>query len=377
MLDELIAFSKISKFDIIFLRDQDEFYDEGLSYLGDNNINIYYKPFAFGNMVKKLCIVSKFLVKNIFKFRFNYNSAIGIKSIVWFLRLDLSKFSKKSKIHAQFATQAALVSMLIKEYFYGEPSYSFTFHAHDIYFKNQWFNILVNNCKRAFSISQYNIDYVRENYLDSELIELSRLGVFRDKINFRGFDSKRIDSQLTIGLISWFVEKKGISYLLEAMLVLKNKGYDRIKLSLAGDGPLKDSFLKYVKNNDLGNMVNYLGKIKGEEKQLFFNGLDAFILPSITLTNDMDGIPVVLMEAIAYSLPIISTNVSGIPEICIDKYNGYLINERDVNSIVQSIVKLCENKDELLLYSKNSLKLSNDYDIILNSKSKLYSLDWI
>ena len=182
MVDELIAFSQIVNFEIIFLRKQDEFYEEEIEQLLSNGITIYNVPKSFNNLFKKIYIALKFTLNNIFKFRFDKNSIFALKSILWFLKLDMTKFSEKSEIHAQYATQASIVSLLIKQYFNDIPKYSFTFHAHDIYFNNKWFNILVDNCYKAFSISNYNIDYISNYYKKSNKICLSRLGVDRNLI---------------------------------------------------------------------------------------------------------------------------------------------------------------------------------------------------
>ena len=375
MIDELIAFSEITSFEIIFLRKQDGFYDDTINQLKENDIKIYTKPYALNNFFKKIIFIVKFVFSNLFKFTFDYNGVLGLKSVVWFLRLDLSMFSPETKIHTQFATQGALVSLLIKRYFKDMPQYSFTFHAYDIYFKNGWFNLLVDESYRSFSISDYNINYINENYQPSENIKLSRLGVFRDQLKS---DRSVIneDGVLRLGLISWFIEKKGIIYLLEALVELKKNGVSNIEFILAGDGPLKKEYLNFIEKNDLGDTVNYVGTLKGQEKIDFFKKIDIFILPSIELKNDKDGIPVVLMEAIAASLPIISTDVSGIPEICYNDYNGILIEERNVTEIVKAINFMIENKAKRMLYGENSLKLSEQYDIVLNSKKKVKELEW-
>ena len=145
--------------------------------------------------------------------------------------------------------------------------------------------------------------------------------------------------------------------MLKAMLELKRRGYENIRLILAGDGSLKNEFLEFIDLNKLDDSVRYVGKIKREEKQDFFNSLDAFVLPSIALKNDQDGIPVVLMEAIAYSLPIISTDVSGIPEICRHQYNGHLVPERDVDALVNSIIYFYDHKEKRDEYARNSFVL--------------------
>ncbi|MCB0459704.1 MAG: glycosyltransferase [Flavobacteriaceae bacterium] len=376
MMDELIAFSKIANFDIIFLRNQDSFYQDEIEKLRLRGIKILVKPFALGNIVRKIKVIVKFIVTHINKFYPDYNFVLGIKSIIWFLRLDLSHFTKESKIHAQFATQAALVSYLVKEYFKGEPKYSFTFHAYDIYFNNRWFKPLVKNSEYAFSISDYNIEYVKNKFIDSEKIVLSRLGVFKEALNTTNKIVQKNKTPFTLGLLSWFVQKKGISYLLQAMLEIKKRGYENIKLNLAGDGPLKGELEEYVKENNLHNTVKFIGKLKGKEKVDFYKEIDVFVLPSITLSKDKDGIPVVLMEAIAYSLPLISTKVSGIPEICINQYNGLLIEEKNISDLVNSIIYLYDNNHKIELFSSNSLILSNTYDIVKNSKEKMKLLTW-
>ena len=376
MIDELIAFSQISNFELIFLRQQNDFYKDGLKQLESNGVKIYVKPFAFNSIIKKTVVLLKFLIHNLLKFRIDYNGVIGLKSMIWFLRLDLKKFSPNSNIHAQFATQSALISYLIKKYYNNQPQYSFTFHAHDIYFSNKWFNLLVDNCYKAFSISEYNISYVVKKFLDSDKIILSRLGVFRNEFVKNNRNNKAKSNTLKLGLISWFVEKKGIIYLLQAMLNLKEQGYSDIKLILAGDGPLREDFLEFIHKNSLTQSIDYIGKIKGQQKIDFFNDIDIFVLPSISLENDKDGIPVVLMEAIAASLPIISTDVSGIPEICYDDYNGLLVEQKNDAKLVEAISHVKNNEHKRQQYAENSFVLSKEYDIILNSKSKLKALNW-
>jgi glycosyltransferase involved in cell wall biosynthesis len=374
MMDELISFSKLANYDLILLRQPDKFFVEQIQVLEENGVNIYIKPYSFDLFIRKSLIILKFITSNIVKFEFNYNFVVGLKSIYWFLRIDLKHFSSNSKIHAQFATQAAVLSLLVKNFYSNKPLLSFTFHAYDIYSKNKWFNLLISNCHKAISISEFNIEYVNKKYVSSDKIILSRLGVFKNKIK----KSEKIGAEIfNLGLMSWFVEKKGINYLLEAFKILKNDGFENIRLKLAGDGPLKEEILSYIDENNLTNSIEYIGKIKGHDKDKFYNSLDVFVLPSVSLKNDQDGIPVVLMEAIAYGLPLVSTKVSGIPEICINNYNGILINQRDVNNLYDAIMELYKSDKKRKIYSNNSLKLSEEYDIVDNSKRKLLKLGWI
>ncbi|MCF8227293.1 MAG: glycosyltransferase family 4 protein [Bacteroidales bacterium] len=374
MMDELLAFANITDYSIIFLREQKNLYSDDLAKLKDKGINIIDEPYNFNNFYKKLLFILAFFLRNLNRFTFGYSGVIGAMSIYWFLRLDMSYFKEPISIHSQFATQASIVSMMLKDYYGEESNYSFTFHAHDIYFNNKWFSKLVNNSSVSISISEFNVNFVKANYdnLNYKKIKISRLGVSIPEVIEQEKNTK--ESTFNLGFLSWFVEKKGIFYLLRAIKHFRNSD---IKLILAGDGPLKEKILLYIKNNNLEKNVKYIGEVRGEQKSDFYNSLDAFILPSITLANDMDGIPVVLMEAISYGLPIISTSVSGIPEICRGEYNGLLIREKKSSDIVDAIEFLYKKDKKRKAFGRKSRELSKNYDIVKNSNKKAKILGWI
>ena len=376
MIDELIVFSKHTKFKIVFLRVPNAFYNERLAQLKNNGIEIVCRPFMHQFNFRKLLFILPFILSNFSCFFSKYSFVVGVKSIWWFLKIDDGHFKENGSIHAQFATQPALLAMLLCQYHQKRKlKYFFTFHAYDIFFNNKWFVQLVNHSRKCFSISNYNINYVVSKYpnLNKSKIKLSRLGAFPIKTINRSRERKE---DFFVGFISWFVEKKGIRYLLEAMNAIAQKNKN-IKLVLAGDGPLREEIETFIKENRLEQAVQYIGKLNFDEKSEFFLNLDAVILPAITLEKDKDGIPVVLMEALSYGLPIIATNISGIPEICVDNFNGILIPERNVSSLIHAIETLYGNEVLSKQYSKNALQLFHNYNIESNSFAKLKVLDWI
>lgn len=374
MIEELLSLAELTNFSLIFFRKPDEFYKNDVQVLERKDINIHIEP--FGNLhFSRIPFTFIFIIKNIRSFFDGYSFVIGVKSVWWFLRLK-SYVLNVDSIHAQFATQAALLAWLVKEFNSKKikTKFSFTYHAYDIYFKNLWFRKLVNNAEIAFSISDYNIDYVKKKYsgLDESKIILSRLGTPPPpNCNI----TKDTDEWMYLGFISWFVDKKGIFYLLKAMKDLSQKN-KKVKLLLAGDGPLKEKIISFIKDNGLISSVDFWGKINKEEKHSFFCSLDALVLPAITVPNDQDGIPVVLMEAVSYSLPLITTKVSGIPEICTNNYNGKLIQEKDKDALVDAIVELHDNPEIRVRFSKNSKIIFEKYNIKINTDKKIQKLNW-
>lgn len=376
MIDELVVFSRHVRFSVLFLRKPNAFYNDRIEKLRENGVEIIYEPFTKWVSLQKLLFCFGFAISNMPGFFSWYSLVVGLKSMWWFLKMDNRYFQEPVSIHAQFATQPALIGLLLSKYHSrSQVKYFFTFHAYDIFFNNRWFVKLVNNSEKCFTISRYNIDYVLKKYkkINAAKLEIARLGAFS---NYSTKTKNHPSKIFHLGFISWFVEKKGIRYLLEAMKVISSKNKN-IKLVLAGDGPLRKEVEHFIASNDLQHTITYIGSLNLEEKDNFFSGIDALVLPAITLPNDQDGIPVVLMEALSYGLPIISTNISGIPEICINNFNGFLIPEKNVTALVEAISSLYSNKNVRSRFSHNSLELFNDYRIEDNSYHKLKKLNWI
>ena len=165
---------------------------------------------------------------------------------------------------------------------------------------------------------------------------------------------------------------------MDAFNILCKKNSKKYELWLAGNGEEMDYIKSFITDNNLNEKVKILGRIRDQEKINFYTNIDLLVLPSIVVPNDMDGIPVVLMEAISYGKPIVSTDVSGIPEICINDYDGKLIQEKNVEELVDAIEKLADDADFRVKLSENSLELAKkDYDLEKNSQNKLKTMNWI
>lgn len=135
-----------------------------------------------------------------------------------------------------------------------------------------------------------------------------------------------------IGIVARLSPPKDHLLLIEAIAVL-SATYPDIKLLIVGDGPLRSTIETYITSNHYENLVTMLGERKDIANIL--NALDLF-----ALTSSSEGIPMTILEAMAASLPVIATNVGGIPQVVIDEKTGFLVADKDKNGLIEAIKKL-------------------------------------
>ena len=142
----------------------------------------------------------------------------------------------------------------------------------------------------------------------------------------RTFDA----SQLRIFFLARFASNKGIHLLMQAVKELNQEGYaDKITYHLGGKGPL---WQHYRDRNTCEN-VSFPGFIEDNELGEHFKRADVFVFPTL-----FEGMPTVILEAMSYKLPIIATDVGGIPEL-VKPDNGFLIPKNDVEAIKRAILQ--------------------------------------
>ncbi|MCJ8271517.1 MAG: glycosyltransferase, partial [Psychrosphaera sp.] len=171
------------------------------------------------------------------------------------------------------------------------------------------------------------------------------------------------------------VEKKGIDTLIRAISLL-HKQDQKIELFIAGSGPLADELASLVQQTGLTSAeVKFLGAMPHTQVADFIESLDVFVLPCKQDKNgDMDGIPVVLMEAMLSGVPVISTEISGIPELVINKETGLLVqpgNEHVLAEAMTSIINDASLKDVMI--KQAVAKVRNEFSLKGNTE-KLHTL---
>lgn len=304
--------------------------------------------------------------KGLFSNLFNYPRLVFVIPEL-FIRTNIKKLIEDIKadsiqhLHTHFIWERAeLVAFIAQKL---NIPFTVTCHAKDIYVPNMGRILKISRfAKKIITISDYNKNLLISYGVSPEQIEVIHCGV--DTTDFR-LIKKNKNPKLSILGVGRLVEKKGFIHLLQAAKLLVDENFTRFHIDLIGEGPLKIKLEYYIKKNKLQNYVTLHGSKIDQDVKLFLSNCDVFVLPCVIVNNgDMDGIPVSLMEAIAMGKPVISTNVSGIPELVKNGENGYLVNQRDTKSL----------KNKLKNFSwKKKIRLGSDF-ISRNEVKKLVQI---
>jgi glycosyltransferase involved in cell wall biosynthesis len=143
-----------------------------------------------------------------------------------------------------------------------------------------------------------------------------------------------------------FVEKKGFVYLVEACRLLRNRGYSFQCQIIGGRDAYFDAVERRVKELGLGDTILLRPAVTQEELKDLYERASVFALPCLVVANgDRDGIPNVLVEAMAMQIPVVSTNISGIPELVESGVNGILVPEKNAEALADAIATLLDDGD--------------------------------
>ena len=247
-------------------------------------------------------------------------------------------------IHAHFSTNPASFALYISTLF----GIGFSFTVHNYIF---WKRLLLNSkLKRAdfiACISEYSRDALLGYAPEADREKISpKLHIVHCGVNPQDFhiDDPVRHTPPVILCAAQFEARKGMPYLIEACHVLKKRGVD-VQCILAGDGRQYEELAALIKKLELDDRVRLIGAYFQDQMTDLFRQADLFVLPCIiTDSGDRDGIPVVLMEAMAAGIPVISTRVSGIPELIDHMQNGILVEQRDPEALADAITLLLNDE---------------------------------
>lgn len=164
-----------------------------------------------------------------------------------------------------------------------------------------------------------------------------RMGIELARFPFLPREAPRPGAPLRLLAVGRLVEKKGMEYLVRAVPRLVARGVDA-SLRIVGVGPLRERLERVAGESSSGGRVAFLGGLGHDGVASEMLRADVLVAPSVTAGDgDMEGIPVVLMEAMASGVPVVSTVHSGIPELVTNGESGVLVRERDPDALAAAI----------------------------------------
>lgn len=244
-------------------------------------------------------------------------------------------------IHAHYATHPALAAWIINKL--TGISYSFTVHAHDIFVRKAMLAEKVRDAIFVVAISNYNREFL------SRLVgEWTRpkMYVIHCGITPELYQPRKVSGQLeesdifrlvTIGSLQPY---KGQEVLIRACKRLVERGVPVI-CEIIGEGTLHNKLSETIRNCGLEGRVNLAGAMSQEKIAARLPEADCYVQPSvITLNGKMEGIPLALMEAMACEIPVVASDISGIPELVIPGKTGFLVPPGDDAALADKLTEI-------------------------------------
>ena len=291
-------------------------------------------------------------------------SAIQSKTIIELLiAFDYSLRMKKkavNHIHCHFGDRKYFIGFYCKELL--DLPLSLTVHAHELYANpnHEFFSFSVHKADKIIAISQKNKEILVNDFnVDAEKIEVIRLSI--DLTNFKKYEKIKV---LTVAR---YTERKGFKELFEA---IKSLNSDDIEFITIGFGDM--DLNKMVLDLGIEDKVTIFDKMGPRQLRYFYNSCDIFCLPSkSTKIEGAEGIPVVLMEAMASEMIIVTTSNGSIAELV----DEILVEEGDVKSLacgIEAAIALVYDKKKIGVKNRNKVLAEYSEKNIDELKKYLY-----
>ncbi len=244
-------------------------------------------------------------------------------------------------LHVHFAHTPAQIAMYASA-FSGIP-FTIMAHANDIFERGLLLREKADRAVRLLTISAFNVAHLRSVGVAADRLALVRCGV--SLAPRPDAPSPPAGPRHRLGTLCRLVEKKGVDDLIRAIGLLNDSGCP-VDLVIAGEGPMKDRLIALARESDLADKIQFVGAIRHDEVGAWLRSLDAFAVACKADANgDMDGIPVVLMEAMSQRVPVVSTRISGIPELVVHERTGLLAEPAAPRSLADQLRRLFDDAD--------------------------------
>ncbi len=234
----------------------------------------------------------------------------------------------------------------------------------------------IRGAKKVFSNSFFTSEIVKKLGVPSEKIAILHPGISNSFLrnategSDRGIRKElRLENKHIVLTLGRLIERKGIDKTLEAIALVRQEIPDVVYV-IAGDGPYRDTLEKLANRLSLQDSVIFTGYVSEDEKGLYYNAADVFVMPNRELENgDVEGFGIVFLEANAYGKPVIGGRSGGAVDAIVDGKTGLLVNPTDAEEIASAIIQLLDNKDyarQLGLQGRKRVEEDFNWEVIVS-----------
>lgn len=224
---------------------------------------------------------------------------------------------------------------------------------------------VINKCDRLIVLSES-----WRSYFISIGVDQHRVCVLNNIVSPVSVEKavRNPDSALRLLYLGEVSHRKGCYDLLRAIAEHKDEFSGRLHLQIAGnlvDGDIS----KYIYDHGLGGIVSYIGWVSGAKKDECLRTADVYILPSYN-----EGLPIAILEAMAYAHPVIATPVGGIPEVIKSGVNGTLVAPGDCEDMASAILRYIDNPADIVSQGRAALQSVQPFmpESVMNSLESIY-----
>ena len=330
-----------------------------------NNIIIHHLPFTFypkSYVPYRLDKLLRYFFSKLYIFR------------LWYYLIKSEADILHSHIHSQIISQILAAVLSGKKMIWtihGEYSLSiltiFFLRALDFILSDKKFRYIADSISALHSTLPFTVKNLKPDNIIPTGINLKPYlqeydqSLIREKYNIK-------DDTILIGSTGRIVWQKGYDQLL-SLLENYDFGEKIFHILIAGDGSLRNKFIKRIGENKLESHITFIGNIKNIPE--FLSALDIYIQPSVT-----EGFPLSVLEAMASKLPIISSNAGGLKEMIIDGENGITYESGDISKLEKTIHKMLnlsiEDRKEFGINAYNRMEINNSIEKVAEKYKAVY-----
>lgn len=264
-------------------------------------------------------------------------------------------------LHAHFASTATSVARLAARL--SGISYSFTAHAKDVFHDSvsaDDLDMKLRDAAFAVTVSDFNLRHLRETFPRRDRLHRVYNGL---ELSRFPFVTRAPGDELRMLSVGRLVEKKGFGVLIDAFDRVRDAGI-AARLDIVGDGELRDDIAARIARSPHRHGIRLRGPLPQDEVARCLAEADLFVAPCLVGGDgNVDGLPTVLLEAMASGVPCISTAVTGIPEVIRHHETGLLCEPGDVVGLSEAIMAVARpGFDRVGIARRARALVENEFD---------------